>query len=246
MPGRDRVGAQPRAAPDRDIVGRSANPRGGGHGHRLLRRLRDGVFTLLGLWFIVVQTCHAECRRSAVHRRRAYGVALHFSLAGLMSLLSLVDPASTALWRISLRSSPPGASWPWPWCEVRRQPGWGRAGRRPRRACNGCLQHRLRLVPAAHAAAPSFHPGPRGAASLGGLSPADPSSPTPPISPLGGPVHGSCPEPGMGKRRARQVRKSNHLAGSSSGHTGSHPARCHRSVGRESAAARPVGRPPQL
>jgi hypothetical protein len=58
-------------------------------------------FTLLGLWFIVVQTRHAEWRRSAVHRRRAYGIALHFSLPGLMSLLSLIDPASTALWRIS-------------------------------------------------------------------------------------------------------------------------------------------------
>ena len=58
-------------------------------------------FTLLGLWIIVVQTRHAEWRQSAVHRRRAYGVALHFSLPGLMSLLSLVDPASTALWRIS-------------------------------------------------------------------------------------------------------------------------------------------------
>jgi len=58
-------------------------------------------FTLLGLWIIVVQTRHAEWRRSPVHRRRAYGVALHFSLPGLMSLLSLVDPASTALWRIS-------------------------------------------------------------------------------------------------------------------------------------------------
>ena len=52
-------------------------------------------FTLLGLWIIVVQTRHAEWRQSAVHRRRAYGVALHFSLPGLMSLLSLVDPAST-------------------------------------------------------------------------------------------------------------------------------------------------------
>jgi hypothetical protein len=30
-------------------------------------------FTLLGLWIIVVQTRHAEWRRSAVHRRRAYG-----------------------------------------------------------------------------------------------------------------------------------------------------------------------------
>jgi hypothetical protein len=58
-------------------------------------------FTLLGLWIIVVQTRHGEWRQSAVHRRRAYGVALHFSLPGLMSLLSLVDPASTTLWRIS-------------------------------------------------------------------------------------------------------------------------------------------------
>jgi hypothetical protein len=58
-------------------------------------------FTLLGLWIIVVQTRHAEWRQAVVHRRRAYGIALHFSLPGLMSLLSLVDPASTALWRIA-------------------------------------------------------------------------------------------------------------------------------------------------
>jgi hypothetical protein len=58
-------------------------------------------FTLLGLWIIVVQTRHAEWRRLSVHRRRAYGVALHFSLPGMMGLLSLIDPASTALWRIS-------------------------------------------------------------------------------------------------------------------------------------------------
>jgi hypothetical protein len=58
-------------------------------------------FTLLGLWLIVVQTRHAEWRGSALHRRRAYGVALHFSLPGLMSLLALVDPASSALWRTS-------------------------------------------------------------------------------------------------------------------------------------------------
>jgi hypothetical protein len=31
-------------------------------------------FTLLGLWIVVVQTRHAEWRRSAVHRRRAYGL----------------------------------------------------------------------------------------------------------------------------------------------------------------------------
>ncbi len=58
-------------------------------------------FTLLGLWMVVLQTRHAEWRGVPVHRRRAYGVALHFSLPGLMTLLSLVDPASMTLWRVS-------------------------------------------------------------------------------------------------------------------------------------------------
>jgi hypothetical protein len=58
-------------------------------------------FTPLGLWLIVVQTRHAEWRGSPLHRRRAYGVALHFSLPGLMSLLALVNPDSSALWRVS-------------------------------------------------------------------------------------------------------------------------------------------------
>src|SRR5215470_9545075 len=35
-------------------------------------------FTLLGLWLIIVQTRHGEWRHSLLHRRRAYGVALHF------------------------------------------------------------------------------------------------------------------------------------------------------------------------
>ena len=58
-------------------------------------------FTLLGLWMVVLQTRHEEWRGVAVQRRRAYGVALYFSLPGLMSLLSLVDSASTTLWRVS-------------------------------------------------------------------------------------------------------------------------------------------------
>jgi cytochrome bd-type quinol oxidase subunit 2 len=58
-------------------------------------------FTLLGLWIIVVQTRHEEWRRQAIHRRRAYGVALHFSLPGAMALLSLVDTESSTLWRVS-------------------------------------------------------------------------------------------------------------------------------------------------
>jgi hypothetical protein len=56
-------------------------------------------FTLLGLWFIVVQTRHAEWRGSAVHRRRAFAVSLHFALPGVMGLLSLIDPNSRDLWR---------------------------------------------------------------------------------------------------------------------------------------------------
>jgi hypothetical protein len=58
-------------------------------------------FTLLGLWLIVVQTRHAEWRHSPRSRRRAYAVWLQFALPGLMSLLSLIDTASEALWRVS-------------------------------------------------------------------------------------------------------------------------------------------------
>ncbi len=58
-------------------------------------------FTLLGLWLIVVQTRHAEWRHSRRSRRRAYAVWLQFALPGLMSLLSLIDPTSEALWRAS-------------------------------------------------------------------------------------------------------------------------------------------------
>jgi len=77
-----------------------------------------------------------------------------------------------------------------------------------------------RLVRVAHAAAPSFHPGPRGAASLGAC-PQQTRHPRPHPYPLGGrPVHGSSPGPGAGKRRPGQVRRSNHLSGSSSGHNG--------------------------
>jgi hypothetical protein len=56
-------------------------------------------FTLLGLWLIVVQTRHGEWRGSPAHRRRAYAVAMHFSVPGLMSLLALINPESSALWR---------------------------------------------------------------------------------------------------------------------------------------------------
>jgi hypothetical protein len=58
-------------------------------------------FTLLGLWLVVVQTRHAEWRKSAALRTRAYAVTLNFALPGLMSLLSLIDPASKTEWRVA-------------------------------------------------------------------------------------------------------------------------------------------------
>lgn len=57
-------------------------------------------FTLLGLWLIVVQTRHAEWRRSPVHRARAYTLAVNLALPGMMALLGLVDPANQTLWRV--------------------------------------------------------------------------------------------------------------------------------------------------
>jgi len=63
------------------------------------------AFTVFGLWLVVVQTRHADWSKSPEHRRRAYAVSLHFAIPGLMGLLSLVDPQSAALWRVSFAVS---------------------------------------------------------------------------------------------------------------------------------------------
>ena len=62
-------------------------------------------FTILGLWFIVVQTRHADWARSRHHVRTASIVALQFGLPGLMSLLSLVSPTSHLMWRVAFAAS---------------------------------------------------------------------------------------------------------------------------------------------
>jgi len=67
-------------------------------------------FTLLGLWLVVVQTRHAEWRDSPWHRRRAFAVGLHFSLPGVMTLLSLVDPTSAGLWRTAFAVAAAGGA----------------------------------------------------------------------------------------------------------------------------------------
>jgi len=58
-------------------------------------------FSLLGLWLVVVQINTRAWLADEPHRRRAYGVALHFALPGLMSLLALVDPQDPDYWRVS-------------------------------------------------------------------------------------------------------------------------------------------------
>lgn len=64
-------------------------------------------FALLGLWMVVVQLRISDWKRSDdhdkshVHQRRSYGVALHFALPGLMSLLALISPQDPLYWRVS-------------------------------------------------------------------------------------------------------------------------------------------------
>jgi hypothetical protein len=57
--------------------------------------------TLLGLWLIVVQTRYEAWAVSVRHRRQATAVALIFGLPGAMSFLSLVDPSTPLVWRVS-------------------------------------------------------------------------------------------------------------------------------------------------
>jgi len=59
---------------------------------------------LLGLWMVVVQLRLPQWQASEAapaYQRASYGIALHFALPGLMSLLALVDSGDPAYWRTS-------------------------------------------------------------------------------------------------------------------------------------------------
>jgi hypothetical protein len=58
-------------------------------------------FTILGLWLVVVQQWFSHWAGDPNLIRRSYGIALHFSLPGIMTLLALIDPESPGLWRTS-------------------------------------------------------------------------------------------------------------------------------------------------
>ena len=60
-------------------------------------------FALLGLWLVAVQIRLPDWQehQDPGYGRRSYGVALHFALPGLMSVLALIDPGNSAFWRAS-------------------------------------------------------------------------------------------------------------------------------------------------
>ena len=58
-------------------------------------------FALLGLWLVAVQVRLREWENDKERRRRSYGVALHFALPGLMSMLALIDLKTSVFWRVS-------------------------------------------------------------------------------------------------------------------------------------------------
>jgi hypothetical protein len=62
-------------------------------------------FSLLGLWLVAVSMRLKEWEKDKdqypKHKRRSYGVALHFALPGVMSALALIDVQTAAFWRVS-------------------------------------------------------------------------------------------------------------------------------------------------
>lgn len=61
-------------------------------------------FTLLGLWWVVVQS-RESWRLDPARRAMAWAVSLHFLLPGAMSVLSLVAPDVGLLWRATFASA---------------------------------------------------------------------------------------------------------------------------------------------
>ena len=61
-------------------------------------------FTLLGLWWVVVQFKYQDFMRDRRRRIQAYDTSLYFVLPGIMSLISLLA-ATGVLWRITFTTA---------------------------------------------------------------------------------------------------------------------------------------------
>ena len=59
------------------------------------------AFTLLGLWWLVLQTKYNEWIHSQTRRRMATNITLYFLLPGSMSLLALLATSSRLLWQVA-------------------------------------------------------------------------------------------------------------------------------------------------
>lgn len=63
-------------------------------------------FTLLGLWWLVLQTTWARgWAHVAARRRTSYHLSLYFMLPGVMSLMSLLSSESSTFWRLGFGAS---------------------------------------------------------------------------------------------------------------------------------------------
>lgn len=58
-------------------------------------------FTLLGLWWVVIQLKFKEGEGDPRRRRHAYGTALYFLLPGVMTMLSAINSDLSLLWRLA-------------------------------------------------------------------------------------------------------------------------------------------------
>lgn len=58
-------------------------------------------FTLLALWWVLLQIRHDEWFADAAYRRSVYDVSFYFLLPGMMGLSSLLATQNSDIWRIS-------------------------------------------------------------------------------------------------------------------------------------------------
>lgn len=58
-------------------------------------------FTLLGLWWVVLQIHYGRWMRDRRVRRAVYDISLYFLLPGMMSLLALLAADVSTIWRVS-------------------------------------------------------------------------------------------------------------------------------------------------
>lgn len=58
-------------------------------------------FTLLGLWWVVMQLRYGPWMRNPRIRRAVYDISLYFLLPGMMSLMSLLAADVSTIWRVS-------------------------------------------------------------------------------------------------------------------------------------------------